>query len=875
MKTKNFLKYVLSGLLLTSAPLCVFAADINVPNNATTAAQRVTMPNSGGITVDAGVAIEATGPGGAGTVKYRDAAGVDQTANFTVGADTIRIPGAGLSTIVDTGTTWGVHGVTVTAVAGADLANKTIDIGNLNLSGVTNTGMTGFAYNDDFAGAAQPFNATLLRIGNVSVTNNGGVGTWSDGVYFRDISGSNVTVGNINATGNNARGFQAGNLLAGATVTLGNVDVTVSNSNAATDITRGVDVTSIGDGNALNGSEKLSVGNVNVTTDNANGVRGVSVNGNINTDGSLEVKDVTVRSTGGTGSGVRVTGLVVPGSNFSVGKIQVDSTSNAYGIAVQGNTAPSAFTVTNDVIARTSAATNAGVTADGIVTTGNSQNITIDTKDGDVQISGIATNSTGNNARSINMGGGNDTLLITGANKHTNKGQEFDVLSVENVRWSTDAEYNPISSFTSSAATTHQVATDNTAIVHGFVAVNNGNSYTIGSAADNNSAGILVLHNLVAGNVSVNNGLLALDGNTSNAIGTLTIGNANPLAQAPAAVALYGNTLANNVGLALAGEPTILGNAVVDPTTNERVLSLSTITEYKLNPAKTAYVAQNRARASLADGFLLPASIHRYNTGWEATRDHLISGGQRVKVSKGILGQASCDPCEPICETKCDPCEEVSSCNPCEEVSCNPCDPCGFNKGGLSGLSLGRSVWVNYIGRSNSYRSSYSNIGINNGDWEIGTDGIQVGLDLYKSSKAQLGLLFGYEGSKATLRSDRLDADDTYFGVYAARVFANGADFRVVYNYGSQDYTLNRLDPGLGFDWHSHNSAFDGNTHEVNLELGKRVFMNRRWSYRPVIGFDLLVNDWDGTQEDGNLSTAIAYDGADYTQAFLRIGSDL
>jgi hypothetical protein len=394
--------------------------------------------------------------------------------------------------------------------------------------------------------------------------------------------------------------------------------------------------------------------------------------------------------------------------------------------------------------------------------------------------------------------------------------------------------------------------------------------------ADNNSAGILVLHNLTAGNVTVNNGMLALDGNTRNAIGTLTIGNDAPAAPAPAAVALYGNTLAGNLGLTLVGEPNTRGNAIVDPTTNEKVLSLSTITEYKLNAGKTAYVAQNRKRASLADGFLLPASIHRYNTGWEATRDHLISGGQRVKVSKGILGQSPCNPCEPVCdacEPVCDACEPV--CEPCEptcddDVACNPCDPCGYK-----GLSVGRSAWVNYIGRSNSYRSSYSNIGIENGDWEIGTDGVQVGLDLFKTSKAQLGLLFGYEGSKATLRSDRLDADDVYFGVYAARVFSNGADFRAVYNYGSQDYKLNRLDPGLGFDWHSHNSAFDGNTHEVNLEFGKRFFANRRWSYRPVIGFDLLVNNWDAAQEDGNLSTAIAYGDADYTQAFLRIGSDL
>ncbi|MDR2757627.1 MAG: hypothetical protein LBC20_18205, partial [Planctomycetaceae bacterium] len=50
---------------------------------------------------------------------------------------------------------------------------------------------------------------------------------------------------------------------------------------------------------------------------------------------------------------------------------------------------------------------------------------------------------------------------------------------------------------------------------------------------------------------------------------------------------------------------------------------------------------------------------------------------------------------------------------------------------------------------------------------------------------------------------------------------------------------------------------------------------DRQWSYRPVIGFDLLLNNWDAALEDGNMSTAVAYDNAHYTQAFLRIGSDL
>ncbi|MDR2704204.1 MAG: autotransporter outer membrane beta-barrel domain-containing protein, partial [Planctomycetaceae bacterium] len=294
------------------------------------------------------------------------------------------------------------------------------------------------------------------------------------------------------------------------------------------------------------------------------------------------------------------------------------------------------------------------------------------------------------------------------------------------------------------------------------------------------------------------------------------------------------------VALTLNGSPILGNNAITDSTTNEKVFSLTRFTEYKLNKDETAYIAHHRKRVNLSDGFLLPASIHRYNTAWDATRDHLIDSRQHGLSNK------------------------------CEDAACNPCEPCSSK-----GKTGRRNAWVNYVGRNNSYRSSYSNNEIENGDWEIATNGIQVGLDLYKKTNTQFGLLFGYEDSKATLYFDRLEANDVYFGGYIAYVFRNNVDFRAVYNYGSQDYKLNRFDPGLGFGWNSHNSDFDGNTHELNLEFGKRFFVNRRWSYRPVIGFDLFVNNWNATLENGNPSTAIAYGNTDYTQAFLRIGSDL
>jgi hypothetical protein len=242
----------------------------------------------------------------------------------------------------------------------------------------------------------------------------------------------------------------------------------------------------------------------------------------------------------------------VPGSNFWVGKINVESVASAAGIELLQ---PSTITVTKDIVATSTGATGTGMVATGILSNGvapANQNITIDTKDGDVQISGIITNGATpfvDVAVSVDLASGNnDTLTITGTNKHTNKGKEFTVIDAENTRWETDAEYASGSYFIKTLGNlNHQVATGKTVVLtdNGIVAADAGN-YNFGSAVDNKSAGTLVTKFLsVNGNVVVNNGLLALDGSNPNVItGNLTIGNNNPNAQASAAVALYGNTLA-------------------------------------------------------------------------------------------------------------------------------------------------------------------------------------------------------------------------------------------------------------------------------------------------------------------------------------------
>ncbi|MDR1270165.1 MAG: hypothetical protein LBK82_11635, partial [Planctomycetaceae bacterium] len=710
MKTKKLWKYaVATAVLFATLPMCTFAQTGVTVSEKITSQQLTTIydPNDAA----AGVEIKITGVD-AGNVLYKSGS-TAQNKPFVAGAGTIQLNGVDVTKATTPTSPWGGPsvGVLINNSAMTPLSNKTINTGDINIAGEVSDGyLVGFLYHSDYdydynSGTYndQAFDGTLT-IGNVNVenvTDTEFTYTSAYGVEFDTAITGKVTVGNIKATADgaysSADGFSSYGLTDGATVTLGNVDVTAQYA-------YGVDVGDIGDSDKTT-TEKFTVGNINVTSKDGYGT-GVYVD--IQEDGVFEAKDITVKGTNDYGVEGVSAYSIAKGGTFNVGKVQVEGDSYATGIAIYDS---GTFTVTNDVVAKTNAAKDSYVTVTGIDTGGwgygGNSNLTIDTKDGDVQISGIAKNS-GNTAQSINMNSDNDTLTVTGANKHANKGQAFDVSGAENVRWETDAEYTK-SSFTTSADTVHQVATGKNVGTNGGVNTD-GNKYTVGNAADNKSAGTLAISTLNAGDVVVNNGILAIDGSKTSNINSLTIGNNNKDGQASAAVALYGNVASGQVaGLTInSGTVTTFDNAVKDPTTKAEILSLSTITEYVKKGNN--YVAKNREKASLADGFLLPASIHRYNTGWEATRDHLISGGQ-------------------------------TSCKPCESV-CNPCDPC--NKS--DGFSLGCSAWVNYVGRSNSYRSSYSNIGINNGDWEIGTDGIQVGLDLYKSSKAQLGLLFGYEG---------------------------------------------------------------------------------------------------------------------------------
>jgi hypothetical protein len=255
-----------------------------------------------------------------------------------------------------------------------------------------------------------------------------------------------------------------------------------------------------------------------------------------------------------------------------------------------------------------------------------------------------------------------------------------------------------------------------------------------------------------------------------------------------------------------------------------------------------------REAAYMSDGYLVAMGMHNRNAAWNAVSSHLLSAGG---FGNGYRGQVNCDPCDAI----------------------QPCDPCGTG----FALNGNRNAWVNYIGRGDTIKSGYDL----QGDWKVGMDGVQVGADIYRTNKTQFGMLFGYEGGKATAdfnfnapNQNRLKGDDTYLGFYGVQVLRNNVDVRWAFAYGWQEFDMTRhgLNPG-----DIYAATFKGNTSESNIEFGKR-YSAGAWSLRPVVALDIMTRSLKGATEDvaaGLGLEAVEYSKTDFTQVYFRTGAEL
>jgi hypothetical protein len=262
------------------------------------------------------------------------------------------------------------------------------------------------------------------------------------------------------------------------------------------------------------------------------------------------------------------------------------------------------------------------------------------------------------------------------------------------------------------------------------------------------------------------------------------------------------------------------------------------------------YYGRKNRYARMSDNYLAASRIHYVYTMWNATREHLISGNTRwIPVTP-----------QPYKFEWPKKLPKVSITRGQSERTV------GIDRNaGIFGNPQERSAWINYIGRSDSFDSSYGNA-----DWDVKMDGWQAGFDLFRSSRNQLGLLLGFENGNAESDGNRLKSDDHYIGLYAAHILKNGMDARLTFNYGWQEFDSSRYNDignkGMNYGY------FGGNTSEITFELGKRYVMDTGFSMRPVLAFDFYERKLDAGNELG--ASPMEYHGTHHRQTFIRTGAD-
>ncbi|MDR2115836.1 MAG: autotransporter-associated beta strand repeat-containing protein, partial [Planctomycetaceae bacterium] len=161
-----------------------------------------------------------------------------------------------------------------------------------------------------------------------------------------------------------------------------------------------------------------------------------------------------------------------------------------------------------------------------------------------------------------------------------------------------------------------------------------------------------------------------------------------------------------------------------------------------------------------------------------------------------------------------------------------------------------RTAWMTFVGRGDDFDSSYFKEGFN-----LQSYGVQAGLSLISNCTRSFGLLFGREEGKLSNYSDQVKNEDYYLGLYYGQVFRSNLDIRAYAGGGWQNNDLIRTNNG-----YRYGANFNGNTFNMNLELGRRFKGRQNWNIRFFTGADLEVSRIGGSTEHSiDLENSIEY----------------
>jgi len=826
-------------------------------------------------TIDAGqtagaaiiVTNDSSGVFNLGSGTYRMNTSASQITGFLYADDTDfagRINGTATINVTNTGNSnlgraTGVGFVNEAGTSWATLAESTyIEIGDITVEGGTtdnedDQGVEGFA-----AGAS----SAEIHLGTIDVN---GKGNAASGVYFGGNVGGTLETEAITVRGGDAFGIQIGNHktdpnvpadLTGTITVDGNIQATAAGQ--AFGIVINGDVTGVIDAKNITATssassdgfaagvrifgdveDKMTFGTITANGGNslANGVAyGISIDGAIK--GNIEAGNITANA-GYMGSGGAAVGFVTGDTVDKDSKIELGNII-AYGYNADGVhfMKEVAGNVTTGTIGITALGEGRGVYATSINETGNISVGTVTVESGVANGYGIRVEGEAN----LTLRG---NITVTGAGADTSGIRTGDVSKI--------TLDNNVTLSTTSATTSTKNGADIWSGGNLTIDLKDKTLTTTGGGIGGTKVkveGNLTVADTSTGAGSAKLGIIDLNGGT----GSLNVQNKATVVLDINESKIGGGSIGNDATITLTTSKSVAdfveayrGKDFYNFTgwtgyTREGAVDyLTNFSQYdwKWVGSILRFDGLKPLDPIARDGYLAALHMHRHYTAWNAVHDRLISGsgyGYRA----GYYGQSACGGGGSFSDCTCS----------------------------------SRNAWVNYVRRDSTYNG--------NQDWELGTNGAQVGTDFLKTRREQIGMFFGYEEGRMRCPDSEaqewIKAHDFYFGAYGAYVLNTGADLRGVFGFGKQEYSMQQYEKDYFYD-----SSFGGYTTESTVEIGQRVAM-RVGSMRPVLAVDVITNNLkkstleDETESEVDSDDAeanpVIYKGTSLTQVFVRTGSD-
>ncbi|MCL2744377.1 MAG: autotransporter-associated beta strand repeat-containing protein, partial [Planctomycetaceae bacterium] len=177
------------------------------------------------------------------------------------------------------------------------------------------------------------------------------------------------------------------------------------------------------------------------------------------------------------------------------------------------------------------------------------------------------------------------------------------------------------------------------------------------------------------------------------------------------------------------------------------------------------------------------------------------------------------------------------------------------------------NAWGEWYMRGTEYDSVFFS-----DNWRMWSFGFQGGFSFYANQNSEFGLTFGIEHPelKNGNGSDKIIANDGFFGLYYGQRLPRNWEFKGYIGGGTQRYESNRFDAA-----YKYKTKYYGESFQTNIEFS-RPLRTPYFVIRPIFGFDLEYAQQESAYENrpGIGAEQRYYSKASMTQLFTKVGLD-